>query len=288
MAVHGEFDEMDDVRGLVLDSLQRTSLHAQAAHFGPTLEGGKMLRARLVLAIGTAAGVPRTALCQAGAAVELLHAASLVHDDIVDGGTRRRGAPALWVSDGARAAVLLGDLLVSLAVEGVQNALPRSMPTLVATLRDMCDAQAEQEYLHDDVSLSWDRCVSIARRKTGSLFGFSASCGGSTPEQAGALLQAGYALGTAYQLADDLLDARQNLASDKTLGTDLSRDKLTAVTAKPDGTDPREAIAALLRESEERLARWPEIQHAWGAFINTWIAPLVEYYTIPATLEAHG
>ena len=109
MRNHSEFeDRLSEVQRIVGDSLQLTSLRRHLARFAPSVSGGKMLRARLLLMVGAPTGVARPVLCRAAAAVEILHAASLVHDDIVDGGTRRRGVAALWVSEGTRAAVLLG------------------------------------------------------------------------------------------------------------------------------------------------------------------------------------
>ena len=225
--------------------------------------------------------MPRSVLCRTAAAVEILHAASLLHDDIVDGGTRRRGEPAVWVSEGARAAVILGDLLMSLAVAGVQEALPTHLPILIATLRDMCDGEAEQEFADAGADSSWDQCVGIARRKTGSLFGFAAACaGGSQPARVEALQRAGYALGTAYQLADDLLDACPTpLVADKTLGTDSITGKLTAATAFPTGgVDPRSVITSLLQESENELASWPDVQQAWREYVRDVVAPLLAQF----------
>lgn len=272
--------DLQQIRGYIRESLDRTSLREVTSLFGSIIDGGKMLRSRLTLRIGGAAGVPRTALVRAGAVVEMMHAASLLHDDIVDGGTLRRGEPALWVSEGARAAVLLGDLLVSLAAETILETLPEQMPVMIATLREMCDSEAEQEFSKADSAAapSWEHCVSIARRKTGSLFGFAASCaGGPRPGCAQALRRAGYALGTAYQLADDLLDASpEPLLTDKTLGTDAATGKLTAATAAPeDGSDPVAHIGALLRESEAELAAWPAVQQAWRAYVGDVVAPVV-------------
>jgi geranylgeranyl pyrophosphate synthase len=283
MRDHSELDDqLNEVRRIVMDSLQRTALCRQMARFAPSVGGGKMLRARLLLRVGSPAGVARQVLCRASAAVEMLHAASLLHDDIVDGGTRRRGAPALWVSEGARAAVLLGDLLVSLAAGEVQDALPARLPMLIATLREMCDAELEQDFADPDVAPAWDQCVGIARRKTGSLFGFAAACaGGADPARVEALHRAGYALGTAYQLADDLLDAcPEPLVTDKSLGTDFATGKLTAASAFPEGgADPRSAITALLQESEDELAAWPEVQQAWRDYVRDVVVPLLAQYT---------
>ncbi len=269
------------VREHTWNILRQTTLVPCAERCRPVLDGGKLLRSRLVLAFGTAADCPGPVLIRAGAAVEMLHAASLLHDDIVDGGTRRRGAPALWVSEGARAAVILGDLLMSLAVESIQQALPDRIPLLVATFREMCEAEAEQEFslLGDDAS--WDRCVSIARRKTGSLFGFAAACaGGDDARLTGALRHAGYALGTAYQLADDLLDTAPDPdAADKTLGTDQIGGKLTAASVAPEDAPPiPEAIAALLQDAQTALAPWPVVEQACRTYIAEHLSPLITRY----------
>jgi geranylgeranyl pyrophosphate synthase len=184
----------------------------------------------------------------------------------------------------------MGDLLVSLAATAIQEVLPAHLPMLVATLREMCDAEAEQEFSRADAGAlsSWEECVSIARRKTGSLFGFAAACGaGSQPARVEALRRAGYALGTAYQLADDLLDACPDpLAADKSLGNDAATGKLTAAVALPaGGLDPRNHITALLGESEDELARWPDVQQVWSGYVRDVAAPLVGQFAGAGGLE---
>jgi len=261
--------------------LSQTSLARHVERFRPTLDGGKMLRARLILALGSFDCELERISIHACVAVEMLHASSLLHDDVVDGGTQRRGAPALWVSEGARAAVILGDLLMSLAVGSIQDALPDRIPLLVDTFREMCEAEAEQEFslLGDDAS--WARCLSIARRKTGSLFGFAAACtGGDDTRLTEALRQAGYAIGTAYQLADDLLDTSPDpTAADKTLGTDQLTGKLTAASDAPDDAPPIPAfIDSLLLDAQNTLAPWPPALQACQAYIADHLAPLIACY----------
>jgi len=261
--------------------LPQAALLLFSGRFQATLEGGKMLRARLVQDLGIAAGQPEQVRVCAGAAVEMLHAASLLHDDIVDGGTRRRGVPALWVTEGARAAVILGDLLMSLAVECVQQTLPDRIPLLVATFREMCEAEAEQEFALFGDDVSRERCISIARRKNGSLFGFAAVCaGGDDARLKDSLCRAGYALGTAYQLADDMLDVSAvSDAADKTLGTDRLTGKLTAASAAEQDDPPiAETIHSLLQVASEQLVPWPPIQKALQAYIATHLSPLIASY----------
>lgn len=275
-----------DVWRIVRDALEGTSLRGHVARFGSTVGGGKMLRARLILRVGPAAGVEPGTLCRTAAAVEMLHAASLLHDDILDGGTLRRGAPTLWVSEGTKSAVILGDLLVSLAVEVVHDVLPSHLSMLTATLREMCDAEAEQEFIAADAAeASWQRCVSIAGRKTGSLFGFAAACVGGTDEDlVHALRRAGYALGTAYQLADDLLDASGcECGGGKSLGADVATGKLTAATATPpDGRDAHDVIESLLRKAEEELANWPGVREVWRDYVRDVMRPQIAQFTATA------
>lgn len=278
-----------ELRRIVREALEGTSLRGQVARFWSSIGGGKMLRARLLLCLGPAGDVAPGTIYRAAAAVEMLHAASLLHDDILDGGTLRRGHPALWVTDGTKAAVILGDLLVSLAVEAIQDVLPSHLPMLTVTLREMCDAEAEQEFAGLKAGASWGRCVDIARRKTGSLFGFAAACaGGSNPELVAALRRAGYALGTAYQLADDLLDAcAAPLSSDKTLGLDAATGKLTASSVRPPAGQTAEGvIESLLRDSESDLVRWPRVQAAWHGYVRDTMAPLLARFAGVARVEA--
>lgn len=287
-SIAGLDEGLDEVRRQMATALERTSMSDKTDRFGAIVSGGKMLRSRLILSVGATSGVERSLLVSAGAAVEMLHAASLLHDDIVDGGTWRRGEQALWVSEGARTAVLLGDLLVSLAADKILESLPARLPLLISTLREMCDAEAEQEFSDPDSIPSWDQCIRIAGRKTGSLFGFAAACaGGSKESGVEALRRAGYALGTAYQLADDLLDACPDiLVADKSLGTDAATGKVTAATVFPaGGRDPREHIASLLRESEEELACIPEFQKAWREYTHTVMTPLFAQIAGPMRAE---
>ncbi len=241
-----------------------------------------MLRGRLVLQVGAANGTADQSLSRLAAAVELLHGASLLHDDVVDGGTERRHAPALWVSEGTKAAVLIGDLMLSVALLIVEQEAARHLPVLIRALREMCDAEAEQEFSRNAHLDSWEDCVRIARQKTGSLFGFAAACAsGNDSALANALELAGRDLGTAYQLADDMLDVHADpTLAGKSLGTDAATGKLTAVGASSvAGVDPSDAIAALLDSAEAALSEWPAVQEKWRDYVAHTIQPLVDQFT---------
>jgi len=146
----------------------------------------------------------------------------------------------------------------------------------------MCDAETRQELILRGATPTWERCLEIANGKTGSLFAYVAgACGGPDPECRAACEASGYDVGTAYQIADDLLDATGNEAlSGKTLGTDDARGKITAVTAlAPGNPDPVAFIENLLAESTSRLAPWPAVQAAWTELLETEIRPAMSTYT---------
>jgi len=280
--------DLKRVRCVIIDALKHTSLSEQVDRFESTVSGGKMLRARLALTLGDATTVSRDALHQLGAAIELMHAGSLLHDDIIDGGVERRSAAALWVSEGTKAAVLIGDLLLSVSLSLVQEAGPARLPLLIRALSDMCDAEAEQEFCSDSSLDPWKACVRIARRKTGALFGLAAACAaGPDADLAEALARAGSDLGTAYQLADDMLDTSDDPdVAGKSLGTDAATGKLTAATAFTGaGVDPDAAIDELLSSADQELAPWPAVQQQWRTYVDDVIRPLVRKFTRLARTE---
>ncbi|MBQ7251614.1 MAG: polyprenyl synthetase family protein [Kiritimatiellae bacterium] len=155
--------------------------------FAAFLVGGKLLRARLYFgecAPGT--GRARTAL-----GLELLHAASLLHDDIVDGDRFRRGAPALWAAEGTATALLAGDWLLAEAV----SRLP-----VDARLAQVLQAMTRAELRH---LAGGDDPAAYARGKTAELFAYAASL--ARPGDA-ALRRRALRFGLAFQQADDAAD----------------------------------------------------------------------------------
>jgi geranylgeranyl pyrophosphate synthase len=219
----------------------------------------------------------------------MIHSASLLHDDVIDGGVLRRGNPAFWVEKGIKAAVLFGDVLVSRTVTDVHDNAPHLLPVLLQTVEEMCDAEAEQELLTPGGESAWTRCIRIARGKTGSLFALAAyACGGADEELRSALRESGYAIGTAYQLADDLLDAcGDSLSAGKTLGNDATDGKTTAASAWQDGNqDPRAHIAELCESAESGLSAWPAVREAWREFVARDMEPRISRMAGSAALRA--
>lgn len=234
---------------------------------------GKMLRTHLVQhLLGQMPGDMDT-LCRGCAAVEIVHTASLCHDDVIDGGLLRRGVASLWRQAGAPAAVLVGDILLceSIAVASEMDE-PATLRRFLQAIQLTCAAEAEHELLLHSRRLDEPTCLRLARGKTGSLFGFAAwLCRRDEPAAAAALWETGQRIGTLYQIADDLLDVlgREELCG-KTLGTDRQRGKTTLAGQSVD------VASARLRELQEAavgpLADWPELQAGAQRFIEESIA----------------
>jgi len=173
---------------------------------------GKSLRAGLILlSSGPVEGDRREAVEAAAAAVELLHLATLVHDDIVDQAAIRRGEPALHLKVGPQKAVLYGDLLFAAAFRSVSRDVgPDSARALADLVTVMAGAEIQQWNDRFLLPLSPRRILRKTMGKTALLFSLSLFVGareGGRPEAvASALRRAGYALGMAFQIQDDLLD----------------------------------------------------------------------------------
>lgn len=241
---------------------------------------GKMLRAQLTLFLRASNGGDEKTSLHAAAAVEIIHGASLLHDDVIDGGILRRGAPTFWKKHGTNGAILLGDLLVfkglGLLVEVDRTDLLQELINMSA---HVCQSEVEQELLLRGSPGTWEECEHIARAKTGSLFAFAAVAAASNASgQVEALREAGFMLGTAYQLVDDILDCSGNEAiSGKTLGKDQERGKTTAITATKNAPDnPIEYIDALLAASSDQLVAWPSLQIAWNGFLTEIMNPVLK------------
>lgn len=182
--------------------------------------GGKGVRQALAVLGAEAAGAPARAGIPAAVAVELVHAFSLLHDDIMDGDTERRRRPAVWQAYGTGPAVLAGDALFALAVETLAAARsgpqagPQGLRLLSAALGDLVRGQADDLLF---ATRPWtgpervrpEEYRATAEHKTGALLGCAmavgAVLGGAPPATVAALDRAGRHLGVAFQLVDDVL-----------------------------------------------------------------------------------
>lgn len=265
----------DRMATIVMDS----ELQAELEPHRQQLLGGKMLRARLIWRLGYALGEATELVLDRCAIIELIHSASLLHDDIVDGGLLRRGKPTFWRERGIPAAVLTGDLLLLRALAALADPKHRFLLDDALTLAcDVCSCEVRQELLPQSNPADWSECLQVARRKTGSLFALAALMGtGGRPEWRAGVREAGYLLGTAYQLADDILDAYGDPSQSlKSLRMDAANPKVrTLVAAREAKVDIADQIAELMNRSHSELAKWPIIARAWSEYLAVDFAPAV-------------
>jgi farnesyl diphosphate synthase len=232
----------------------------QTMRYG-VLDGGKRLRPLLVLAAARAVDGQCEAALRAACAVELIHAYSLIHDDMpcMDNDVLRRGKPTVHVQYGEAQAMLAGDAMQALAFEvltpdaGVEPALQARLCSLLARSAGHAGMAGGQAIDLASIGATLDERTlrDMHHRKTGALLQASvlmgAACGRTNPVAWQALAEYGDALGLAFQVVDDILDVTQ--ASEtlgKTAGKDMDNNKPTYVSVL--GLEPARRHAAQLRD----------------------------------------
>nr|WP_310307985.1 farnesyl diphosphate synthase [Hydrogenophaga laconesensis] len=210
------------------------------------LDGGKRLRPLLVLATSEAVGGHAAAAMRAACAVELIHAYSLVHDDMpcMDNDVLRRGKPTVHVRFGQAQALLAGDALQALAFEllvpgdgSMSDAMSARLCRLLALAAGadgMAGGQAV-DLASVGVALDQPSLEAMHRRKTGALLQASVTMGAATgsasPQTLALLAEYGACVGLAFQVVDDILDVTADSATlGKTAGKDAAADKPTFVS----------------------------------------------------------
>jgi len=197
--------------------------------------GGKRVRPALLVLSNYAAGgrAAEEATIRLAAVMEMLHTATLVHDDIIDNADIRRGRTTINARFGNHTAVLMGDWLYMSAFEtSLRERSLEILDILTRLTRKMTEGELIQLTTIGDVSITEDAYYDILRRKTAYLF--SACCeigsiaGGADPKYREALRDYGMNLGVAFQLADDLLDLTAEMDDlGKASGVDLTEGKMT-------------------------------------------------------------
>jgi len=195
--------------------------------------GGKRLRPLVVVVAARACAYGQERHAEAAAIIELIHTATLLHDDVVDGSELRRGrdtANSLW---GNEASVLVGDYLYSRAFEMmVELGLMRIMDIMASATNKIAEGEVLQLMNANDPQTTEARYFEVIYRKTAKLFEagtqVAAILAGASPGVERALQNYGKHLGTAFQLVDDALDYSSNRQElGKNLGDDLAEGKPT-------------------------------------------------------------
>jgi octaprenyl-diphosphate synthase len=196
-------------------------------------KGGKKIRASLVLLFsGLKSGMP-DGVVDLAAAVEIIHAASLVHDDIIDKSFMRRGQVSVPSKYGDKVAVLAGDYMYSVAVNiAVKSKNDRILESISGATKEMVKGELYQIEYSNIEKISEEHYFDIIERKTGRLMATSAVIGaiksGLSPEECEVVYNIGLDMGFAFQIVDDTFDFSDSSSiTGKDIGNDFKDGKIT-------------------------------------------------------------
>ena len=288
-----DMDAMDAVIGRRLQS--EVPLVSQVSHY-IIAAGGKRLRPALLLLTCGALGYQQEQRFNMAAVVEFIHTATLLHDDVVDESTLRRGRATANEAFGNPASVLVGDFLYSRAFQMMVDAGDmRIMQTLAEATNVIAEGEVLQLMNMHDASLSEEGYLLVIRSKTAKLFEASARLAALLAKSSPLIEQScadyGQALGTAFQVIDDVLDYDGDvLEMGKNLGDDLREGKATLplIIAMQRGTASERST---IREAIEtggtaNMAQIIEIVQKTGALTATRAAAAAEAQRALNALQA--
>lgn len=239
------------------------------------LRPGKLLRPAMVVRSAAAAGADlaaaevRHAVVEAALAVELLHVATLVHDDIIDGADLRRGRASVVAQAGLSTAIVVGDLLLARGSAAAAASAPGVSTVWARALDLMAAGQLHEGELVDLPSLAAQ--AEYASLKTAELFRSSAEAGalaaGADAEVVAAHGRYGLHFGRAFQHVDDLLDRYGDPAlTGKPTGADARNGVPTRLSLVPDGRGVDEVLELVVSELREARSSLPPAASAWGSW----------------------
>ena len=253
--------DMDAVNAVI-----RRNLHSEVSLVNQIAEyiisaGGKRLRPVLVLLVANAYSYKGTAHHELAAVVEFIHTATLLHDDVVDESSLRRGRATANALFGNAASVLVGDFLYSRAFQMMADlANMRVMQILSEATNVIAEGEVLQLLNMHDPDVSQERYLQVIRSKTAKLFEAAAELGaliaGATEPQIAAAGEYGRSLGTAFQLIDDVLDYAGDAAEiGKNVGDDLREGKptLPLIYLMENGTpEQRQLVRTCIEQGDEQ------------------------------------
>ncbi len=221
-----------------VEDLLRLHLLDGKPHFRRLLEhgiqlGGKRLRPAVVLLAGQVCGQLRQEHFFMGAVVELIHTATLVHDDVLDGAQHRRHLQTVNFRWDTETSILLGDYLFTIAIEMAAQLRDQEISSLVSRAgRKLCEGELRQICERGNFDLTEEEYLQIIEAKTAELYACSAELGAYLARAEEPVRQAlsrfGRKVGIAFQIIDDVLDiAGDEQVAGKSLGTDLLKRKAT-------------------------------------------------------------
>ena len=263
--VEAEFRRMTSSKAPPLQALFR--------HVGQF--GGKRLRPALTLLAGRICGSVTPEHCTVGAIVELIHTATLVHDDILDESKMRRRVETINRRVGNETAVLLGDYLFATCFKEAATLEDRFASRYLAEIVGIvCRGEILQVHHRNDLDLSEETYFRIIEDKTAALYSAALRCGaelsGASSEQSEALSSYGIKVGCAFQIIDDILDLTgEEEKVGKSLGTDLDKAKMTLpllrLRDRATPKDRKRFEKAILSQDADRLRAVRSLLEEYGA-----------------------
>jgi len=279
-------EDIDHEITRALETVDPESLRQASEHL--VKAGGKKLRPSLAVLSALAVGGQVQCALKTGAAVELIHTFSLIHDDIMDQDDKRRGKPSVHILWGEPMAILAGDTLFSEAYATVMSSeedgvspdkiLP-ALQTLVDSCVKICEGQALDMGFAGRLDVTEEEYLLMIYKKTAALIAAAtkagAILGGGSPEQVEALSEYGRLIGMAFQIQDDYLDvASSEEELGKPVGSDIVEGKMTLLVvhalAKADESDRERLLTILEEEGDENVSEAVEIMEKYGSIQYTW------------------
>lgn len=269
-------DQLNRLYGPVLEPLRQveTQLVEELRSPFPALSkvlrhgtqlGGKRLRPAMLLLSGRAAGKLSADHVTLGTVIEMVHTATLVHDDVLDEAEARRHVPTVNARWNEHTSILLGDYLFAQSFRLAATLSSTEACQMIGEAsRQVCEGELRQVLQRDMVDLDESTYLSIVGGKTGQLCRVACELGarfaGAAPEVSESMATYGYSVGVAFQIADDFLDLwGDDDAVGKTLGTDILQGKMTLPLIRLMQTgspSERSRIREILHgPAEQRLAK---------------------------------
>jgi len=246
--------------------------------YGPiqyVLEGnGKRIRPILLLLVNEAYGGPEDTALEAAVSLEMLHNFTLIHDDIMDDDSQRRGKPTVHTKWNISTGILSGDGLLAMAYKvllGVENrALPEILECYTEGLIDICEGQAYDKEFETRSDVSLEEYLMMIGKKTGRLLSLCCRIGGliagAPADQIRQIEQFGFSVGTAFQVQDDLLELTSTSGvMGKSLGSDFFAEKKTFVFLKAlelADEEARRFIREMMKSNVDDMSQLNELKQA--------------------------
>lgn len=261
--------ELEEFRGLFEDSLTSTDPLLGEVLSYVKKRSGKMMRPILVMLMAKLFGTLSDSTFHAALSLELLHTASLIHDDVVDESNERRGQSSVNAIYNNKVSVLVGDYMLATSLKHAAHTGKVELVELVACLgQELSEGEILQLGNTGKEDFAEDTYFDIIRKKTAALFKISAQSGAvsvnASPEEAMKAALFGEMIGMAFQIKDDIFDYFENAELGKPTGNDMLEGKLTLpalyVLNKLHDTSLNELALRIraLNASKEEIAQFVE------------------------------